>query len=217
MIAHYPRFVAAPTSVKPDREVIVKNADDHKKLYPEDYNRFMNELSGDPTGGRFFAGAASAAEERERCAVVAETYPKAGKLGLLIASAIRGQFDLVFPKVLRNPESSPVKGGEFTQAGAKPDTFIRADVTVADPLEEGAARADGFTVTVTPEAPNAPNAPVNVPKTFPKLLRDPRTEEKADAAHTEIRDGRYAKPDVSVANPGEEVAAVAKGFTVFVK
>jgi hypothetical protein len=213
-------MVDSPTDKNPGRQVVVKTPEEHERLFPEDFKIFQAIQSGDPTGGRAtFLGQASATDERERCAIVAETYPKAGKLGALIAAAIRGQLDDVFPKLLRNPQTSPVKGGNYTAPGVKDDTYLQPDVKVDDPEQEAAARAKGFTVIVSPPAEDAPkgtikDAPKDAGEKFPKILRDPRTQEAPDVSHTEIRDGRYARADVSVANPAEETAAIAKGYTL---
>lgn len=223
MIAQYPQII--PNSA--GKPVRVETPEAHKRINPHDYQAKLDAIAADATGGRgTFLAIASAAEERERCAVVAETFPenskpgaKPSKLGALIAAAIRGSYDQAFPRVLRNPESSPVKGDKFTAPGILPDTFIRADLTVNDPVEEAAARADGFTVLVdqTP-APLAPAAAIPISQDkFPKVLRDPHTEEKPDATHTEVRDGRYGRADVIVANPGEEATARNNGFTLVSK
>jgi hypothetical protein len=217
--AQYPRYILIPGG----KAIRVENEVQHKRISPDDFQAFQDALAADPTHGRaMFIENAGADAERERCAILAETFPKAGKVGLLIAAAIRGQIDEIFPKLLRNPESSPVKDGDFTVPGSKPDTFLRPDVTVNDAVEEEAARAEGFTVVVSPpvdasKPDGTKPGPKDAVKGFPKLLRDPRTEDKPDAAHTEIRDGKYARPDVSVANPAEEAAARAAGHTVFVK
>jgi hypothetical protein len=226
MHANYPRNIDSPTVKDPGRQIKVLTEADHKRVFPEDYERFQAELAGDPTGGRgVFDEAATAAEERERCAVVAETYPKSGKLGSAIAAAIRSQVtDLTrYPKVLRNPETSPVKGGDFTAAGLRPDTFIRHDLTVDDPAEEAEARAAGFTLVVSQAPLPGTEAPKPTPinqaadASFPKVLRDPTVQEKPDATHTEIRDGKYAKPDATVSNPVQEAAAREHGYTEVVK
>lgn len=91
MLSLYPRYVSAPTADKPERVVKVMDEDDHAQRFPDDHARFKEELAGDPTGGRaIFMAQASAQEERERCALIAETFPKAGKIGSLIAAEIRG-------------------------------------------------------------------------------------------------------------------------------
>jgi hypothetical protein len=227
MHANYPRMVDSPTEKDPGRQIKVLTEDDHKRVFPEDYDRFQAELKGDPTGGRgVFDAAASAAQERERCAVVAETYPKGGKLGAAIASAIRSQMQDLgrYPKVLRNPETSPVKGGDFTAAGPRPDTFLRHDITVEDPAEEAAARADGFTLVISQASlpgtsPSAADkekalaANQAADASFPKVLRDPSVLEKPDATHTEVRDGKYARADITVTNPVQEAAAREHGYT----
>lgn len=225
MLANYPRYVDNPKN--PAKPFRVENADQHKRINPQDYQKFQDELAGDSTQGRgIFMASVSAEQERERCAIVAETFPRAGKTGSLIAAAIRGMTSDLFPKVLRNPESSPVKGGEFTEPGPKPDSFIRHDALVHDAVEEAEARALGYTVLVsdanTAEVPAGPATvpakdPKDAGKEYPKLLRDPKTEEKPDAAHSEIRDGRYARPDVPVANLAQENNAKANGYTVEVK
>ena len=52
-----------------------------------------------------------------------------------------------YPKVLRNPATSPTKDDRFTVAQPS-GSFTRPDATVNNPAEEAAARADGFTVPV---------------------------------------------------------------------
>jgi hypothetical protein len=226
MIAQYPRFVPHPA--KNGKLHRVENADDHKRINPEDYAAFELEQKGDPTKGRgAFIGTANALEERERCALVAETFPENGKaggkptkLGALIAAAIRGQAeDLAhYPKVLRNPELSIVKVDKFTQPGPKPETFIRPDVTVKDPIEETEARGDGYVVVVSdatlPQGKQVPGtARGPVLSEFPKILRDPTSQEKPSEGFTELRAGRYFRPDITVHNLEEEEAAKTDGYS----
>lgn len=91
MHERYPRYVNAPTEKDPSRVVKVKNEDDHQREFPDDYARVQEELAADHTGGRaVFLAQASAEDERERCALIAETFPKGGKIGTAIAAEIRG-------------------------------------------------------------------------------------------------------------------------------
>jgi hypothetical protein len=219
MQAYYPRFVKGPIPGNPDREAKVMDAVEHERRFPEDFARFQAELALDPTQGRgAFSASVSAAEERERSAIVAESFPKAGKLGSQIAAAIRGQIDeaLRFPKVLRNPEIG--KGGKFTVPGSTPEAFTQPDVTVNDAAQEAAARADGFTILIS-ENPLPGSLPVEatpIPQLFPKVLRNPDSKPMPDTKYTEARDGRFQRPDVTVQNQAEELAARADGFTILV-
>jgi hypothetical protein len=91
MLAAYPKWIPSPTEQKPDRIVKVATPDDHARVNPEHYAAYQAELAEDHTGGRaIFMAQASAQEERERCALIAETFPRGGKIGVAIAAEIRG-------------------------------------------------------------------------------------------------------------------------------
>lgn len=91
MIARWPRYISTPKADNPAHVTRVETEKDHRARFPEDYKNLMVEIAADPTGGRAtFVGDAKAEEERERCAVIAETFPNGGKVGQAIAYAIRG-------------------------------------------------------------------------------------------------------------------------------
>jgi hypothetical protein len=218
MRAEYPKFIKHATGGKLVR---VETPEDHKRINPQDFADLQAEIAGDPTHGRgAFSATVTANEERERCALVAETYPRAGKTGALIAAAIRGQLeDLArYPKVLRNPDSRLRSEDGFTVPGPRPDTFVRPDVTVKDPIEESAARTEGYSIVVSQtggppqEQPPVGQPPAQKPE-FPKVLRDPETFEKPDPVHNQNRDGRFARADVTVQNAAQEAAAIANGYS----
>lgn len=214
MIAIYPK--ALEGIMRGKEEVVVKNEDEHQRLYPQHYAKMKAQQEGDPTKAHSFIAAASAAEERERCAIVAETYPKAGRIGQQIAAVIRGQVASpgLYPKVLRNPETSPVAVGKFTLPGPDPETFVQPDVTVDDATEEAVARAEGFTVTVSQaQVPGLNASPAAAIIPYPKVLRDPTSKPMPDTRFTQPREGnRFGKPDVSVQDAVEERQARSEGF-----
>lgn len=215
MKAEYPKYIPLPGST---REVVVKSPADHERVNPEDYAAMVSERDADPTGGKAqFVAAASAADERERCAIIAETFPQGGKVGARIAATIRGIVDeeARFPKVLRNRESSPVSHGDFTVPGPN-GTFIQPDVTVNDAAEEAAARAKGFTVIVSQNTPSGVSIVEPMPPNpYPKTLRDPSSKPVADAKYTEkLASGQFGRKDVVVKTSLEEAAARSDGFTV---
>ena len=85
---YYPRWIPNPSGGK---EVLVRTPEEHMRVHPKDYDEFQAELeekSKLPTDHS--AVALAKTDERERCARIAETFPKSGMLGRAIAQAIRG-------------------------------------------------------------------------------------------------------------------------------
>lgn len=161
MKQHYPRYVVGAPG-KP--AIRVEDAATHEKFHPEDYAKLQDEITADPTGGRAdYNPNASAPEERERAAIIAETFPNVGEAGLKIADAIRGK------------------------VGDAPVIVI----------------TEGPPVSVVEEG-------------YPKVLRNPTFREKPNDKYTELRDGTYMRPDVTVKTKAEEDTAVAEGYTVVV-
>lgn len=155
MRAYYPRYISNPSG--PDKpEIKVETAEEHERVHPKDYAAFQDELDAVASGPPPFDPAASIAEERERCAVVAETFTSGGKIGMAIAKAIRGQVDgpakVEVPvsyraKLLSNPNKSLVKDDVYTVEQAD-GQFTQPDMLVESAEAERAAKTAGFTVEI---------------------------------------------------------------------
>lgn len=213
MTNRYPQSIPAPTPLDRDRKIIVQDDQEHLAANPAHYARVQQEIELE----RKQLGAVLAktpAEERERCAQVAEQFEGGGDIGIGIAAAIRAtgiQLSL-YPKLLRSDACQLVGDDKFSVANPN-GTFSRPDVTVNNPDEEAAARADGYLTEVAPP-PSAAMEPEAL-ALFPKTLRDPATSNVTTSKFTEHRgDGQYVRPDVVVNDPVQEQAARADGFTV---
>ena len=92
MKACYPRAVNTPTAKDPHKQTVVQDPLAHQRLYPEDFERFTAKLQAESSVPKTLTSAA--ADERERCARIAEAYGanKPGQVGTTskaIAAAIR--------------------------------------------------------------------------------------------------------------------------------
>ena len=171
--AHYPKYIENPAL--PGKLKRVESPEEHQRINPAHFAAQEAAAANDPTGGRgTFSATETAAQERERCAIIAETYPEGGKvgnkptkLGAIIAQAIRGSVPVAldaplvlseFPKVYRDPktEEKPTEVHVIPIRGR----FARPDVTVIDAEQEAEAKAEGYTELVSKASPVEGVAPL---------------------------------------------------------
>lgn len=105
----YPRWIPNP---RPEgKEIKVQTPEEHARVNPKDYDDLQNEIeekSKLPTDHT--AVELARLDERERCARIAETFPKANWVGRGIATAIRGKdkpAEPAPPPVMQPPPSPP--------------------------------------------------------------------------------------------------------------
>jgi hypothetical protein len=161
-IALYPLYIPDPANGDKPRRV--ENADQHQRINLRHYEAFQAELAGDPTHGRgLYVATVTAAEERERCAVIAESVDK-GKTGARIAAAIRGQIPL-------NPAEAEAKAAEERKAAELRAAAEASEVEAAQErkkAEEAEAKAleqrKASEVTPADKRPQTPfGKPLNAP------------------------------------------------------
>jgi hypothetical protein len=155
-IALYPLYIPDPANGDKPRRV--ENADQHQRINLRHYEAFQAELAGDPTHGRgLYVATVTAAEERERCAVIAESVDK-GKTGARIAAAIRGQIPL-------NPAEAEAKAAEeqkAAEARAESEARIAAESKLAEARSQELLKAGE--VTPADKRPQTPfGKPLNAP------------------------------------------------------
>lgn len=81
----YPRW--APEKGPDSEKRIVKDAETHEKLFPEDFKSVQRAISLEMNRDTTLSQAAS--DERERCAMIAENFQRGNKLCADIAKRIR--------------------------------------------------------------------------------------------------------------------------------